>query len=151
MPRPSKPAAKKQDSTATIGFEAKLWLTADSRSAAETAEGNRSNNMDAAEASGAKIDEVKWARRQQPKQSNATTRRLAIMNLAIPGNEADIGKEHADTFRNVQHPDLRADYVLANPPFKMIGWWDAKLACVPRILQQIRIEAALSARPNVGI
>jgi len=57
------------------------------------------------------------ARRQQPKQSNATTRRLAIMNLAIRGIEADIGKEHADTFRSVQHPDLRADYVLANPPF----------------------------------
>jgi type I restriction enzyme M protein len=56
-------------------------------------------------------------RGQQPKQSNATTRRLAIMNLAIRGIEADIGKEHADTFRNVQHPDLRADYVLANPPF----------------------------------
>jgi type I restriction-modification system DNA methylase subunit len=50
-------------------------------------------------------------------ESNATTRRLAIMNLAIRGIEADIGKEHADTFRNVQHPDLRADYVLANPPF----------------------------------
>ncbi len=48
-------------------------------------------------------------------ESNATTRRLAIMNLAIRGIEADIGKEHADTFRSVQHPDLRADYVLANP------------------------------------
>ena len=47
-------------------------------------------------------------------ESNATTRRLAIMNLAIRGIEADIGKEHADTFRHVQHPDLRADYVLAS-------------------------------------
>ena len=56
-------------------------------------------------------------RRQQPKQSNATTRRLAIMNLAIRGIEADIGKEHADTFRRDLHPDLLADYVLANPPF----------------------------------
>ena len=56
-------------------------------------------------------------RRQQPKQSNATTRRLATMSLAIRGIEADIGKEHADTFRHVQHPDLRADYVIANPPF----------------------------------
>ncbi|WP_395718835.1 N-6 DNA methylase [Prosthecobacter sp.] len=62
-------------------------------------------------------------RRQQPKQSNATTRRLAIMNLAIRGIEADIGKEHADTFRNVQHPDLRADYVLANPPFNDSDWF----------------------------
>jgi type I restriction enzyme M protein len=56
-------------------------------------------------------------------ESNATTRRLAIMNLAIRGIEADIGQEHADTFRNVQHADLRADYVLANPPFNDSDWF----------------------------
>ena len=56
-------------------------------------------------------------------ESNATTRRLAIMNLAIRGIEADIGKEHADTFRAVQHPDLRADYVIANPPFNDSDWF----------------------------
>lgn len=56
-------------------------------------------------------------------ESNATTRRLAIMNLSIRGIEADIGKENADTFRNVQHPDLRADYVLANPPFNDSDWF----------------------------
>jgi tetratricopeptide (TPR) repeat protein len=39
------------------------------------------------------------------------------MNLAIRGIEADFGPEHADTFRRDLHPDLRADYVLANPPF----------------------------------
>jgi len=122
MPRPPKAAkATSKDSTANQGFEShggKLGDISiygqDSLSAAAT-------------------DEVKWARRQrpfglatrarrvrlrrqQPKQSNATTRRLAIMNLAIRG----IGKEHADTFRNVQHPDPArrdADYVLANPPF----------------------------------
>jgi hypothetical protein len=55
--------------------------------------------------------------RQQPKQSNATTRRLAVMNLALRGIEADFGPEHAGTFRRDLHPDLRADYVLANPPF----------------------------------
>ena len=49
--------------------------------------------------------------------SNATTRRLAVMNLALRGIEADLGHEHADTFRRDLHPDLRADYVLANPPF----------------------------------
>jgi type I restriction enzyme M protein len=42
-------------------------------------------------------------------------RRLAFMNLAIRGIEADIGKEHADTFRHVQHPDLAADFLLASP------------------------------------
>jgi type I restriction enzyme M protein len=56
-------------------------------------------------------------------ESNATTRRLAIMNLAIRGIEADIGKEHADTFRNVQHPDIRFDYILANPPFNDSDWF----------------------------
>ncbi len=55
-------------------------------------------------------------------ESNPTTRRLAIMNLALRGIEADFGKEHADTFRSVQHPDLRADYVLANPPFNDSDW-----------------------------
>jgi type I restriction enzyme M protein len=56
-------------------------------------------------------------------ESNATTRRLAVMNLAIRGIEADFGKEHADTFRRDQHPDLRADYVLANPPFNDSDWF----------------------------
>jgi type I restriction enzyme M protein len=56
-------------------------------------------------------------------ESNATTRRLAIMNLAIRGIEADIGKEHAYTFRAVQHPDLRADFCLANPPFNDSDWF----------------------------
>ena len=56
-------------------------------------------------------------------ESNATTRRLAIMNLAIRGIEADFGPEHADTFRRDLHPDLRADYVLANPPFNDSDWF----------------------------
>lgn len=56
-------------------------------------------------------------------ESNATTRRLAIMNLAIRGVEADFGPEHADTFRRDLHPDLRADYVLANPPFNDSDWF----------------------------
>ena len=52
-------------------------------------------------------------------ESNATTRRLAVMNLALRGIEADFGAEHADTFR----PDLRADYVIANPPFNDSDWF----------------------------
>ena len=46
-------------------------------------------------------------------------RRLAVMNLALRGIEADFGPEHADTFRR----DLRADYVLANPPFNDSDWF----------------------------
>lgn len=56
-------------------------------------------------------------------ESNATTRRLAIMNLAIRRIEANFGPEHADTFRRDLHPDLRADYVLANPPFNDSDWF----------------------------
>jgi type I restriction enzyme M protein len=56
-------------------------------------------------------------------ESNATTRRLAVMNLAIRGITADFGPEHADTFRRDLHPDLRADYVLANPPFNDSDWF----------------------------
>ena len=56
-------------------------------------------------------------------ESNATTRRLAIMNLAIRGIDADFGPEQADTFRRDLHPDLRADYVLANPPFNDSDWF----------------------------
>ena len=56
-------------------------------------------------------------------ESNSTTRRLALMNLALRGIEADFGPEHADTFRRDLHPDLRADYVLANPPFNDSDWF----------------------------
>ena len=56
-------------------------------------------------------------------ESNATTRRLAVMNLAIRGIEADFGPEQADTFRRDLHPDLRADFVLANPPFNDSDWF----------------------------
>lgn len=56
-------------------------------------------------------------------ESNSTTRRLAVMNLALRGIEADFGQEHADTFRRDLHPDLRADYVLANPPFNDSDWF----------------------------
>lgn len=44
------------------------------------------------------------------------------MNLAIRGIEADLGPKHADTFREDLHPDLRADFVIANPPFNVSQW-----------------------------
>jgi type I restriction enzyme M protein len=56
-------------------------------------------------------------------ESNPTTRRLAVMNLALRGIEADFGPEHADTFRRDLHADLRADYVIANPPFNDSDWF----------------------------
>ncbi len=60
-------------------------------------------------------------------ESNHTTWRLAKMNLAIRGIDADLGKENADTFLSDQHPDLRADVILANPPFNMSYWGAEKL------------------------
>jgi type I restriction enzyme M protein len=56
-------------------------------------------------------------------ESNPTTRRLAIMNLAIRGIEADFGSEHADTFRRDLHKDLKAQFVFSNPPFNDSDWY----------------------------
>ncbi len=53
-------------------------------------------------------------------ESNYTTWRLAKMNLAIRGIDAQIA--HGDTFHSDRHPDLKADYVLANPPFNDSDW-----------------------------
>jgi type I restriction enzyme M protein len=53
-------------------------------------------------------------------ESNYTTWRLAKMNLAIRGIDAQIA--HGDTFHNDRHPDLKADYILANPPFNDSDW-----------------------------
>jgi type I restriction enzyme M protein len=58
-------------------------------------------------------------------ESNYTTWRLAKMNLAIRGIDAQIA--HGDTFHNDRHPDLKADYVLANPPFNDSDWRGALL------------------------
>lgn len=55
-------------------------------------------------------------------ESNSTTWKLAKMNLAIRGIEANLGPQNADTFRNDLHKDLKADFILANPPFNMSDW-----------------------------
>jgi type I restriction enzyme M protein len=60
-------------------------------------------------------------------ESNPTTWRLAKMNLAIRGIDCDLGAEHADSFRRDMHKDLKADYVLANPPFNDSDWGGAQL------------------------
>ncbi len=60
-------------------------------------------------------------------ESNPTTWKLAAMNMAIRGIDFNFGKKNADTFLDDQHPDLRADYVMANPPFNIKDWWHASL------------------------
>ena len=58
-------------------------------------------------------------------ESNYTTWRLAKMNLAIRGIEGQI--DHGDTFHNDRHPDLKADFILANPPFNVSDWGGERL------------------------
>ncbi len=59
--------------------------------------------------------------------ANPTTWKMAQMNLAIRGIEADLGKFSADTFFDDCHPQLKADFVMANPPFNLSGWGADKL------------------------
>lgn len=60
-------------------------------------------------------------------ESNPTTWKMAKMNLAIRGLEADLGEHQADTFLNDLHPTLKADYVMANPPFNLKKWGQEQL------------------------
>ena len=59
-------------------------------------------------------------------ESNYTTWRIAQMNLAIRGIEGQIA--HGDSFHNDRHPDLKADFILANPPFNVSDWGGERLA-----------------------
>ena len=73
-------------------------------------------------AHGGKIDDLSI----YGQESNYTTWRLAKMNLAIRGIDGNI--KHGDTFHNDQHPDLKADFIIANPPFNISDWGGDRLA-----------------------
>ena len=60
-------------------------------------------------------------------ESNPTTWKLAKMNLAIRRIEANLGGQHADSFHHDLHKDVKADYILANPPFNMYEWGGERL------------------------
>lgn len=60
-------------------------------------------------------------------ESNHTTWRLAKMNLAIRHIDANLGQEPADSFLRDQHKDLKADFIVANPPFNMSDWGGEQL------------------------
>jgi type I restriction enzyme M protein len=93
----------------------------------------------------------------------AATRRLCLMNLAVHGLDGDLGQSYGDTFHNDQHKTLRADYVLANPPFNISDWGGEKLADDPRWVHGIppkgnanfawlqHLLARLSSRGRAGI
>lgn len=55
-------------------------------------------------------------------EANPDTWKMAIMNLTIRGMEADLGSYHADTFSKDQHSSLKADFIMANPPFNYQPW-----------------------------
>lgn len=55
-------------------------------------------------------------------ESNPTTWKLAKMNMALKGIDADLGDQWADTFANPVHKDLKADFVLSNPPYNISSW-----------------------------
>jgi type I restriction enzyme M protein len=60
-------------------------------------------------------------------EQNPTTWRLAKMNLALHGIEANLGLEWGDSFHHDVHPDLRADFILTNPPFNVSEWGGERL------------------------
>jgi len=80
------------------------------------------------EAHGGKVGDVSI----YGQESNPTTWRLSAMNLSIRGIDFNLGREPADTFTRDQHPDLRADFILANPPFNVSDWWHGSLEGDPR-------------------
>ena len=75
------------------------------------------------EAHGGRVDDIAV----YGQESNPTTWKLAKMNLAIRGITSDLGKENADSFHKDLHPDLKADFILANPPFNMSDWGGERL------------------------
>lgn len=60
-------------------------------------------------------------------ESNPDTWKMAKMNMAIRGLEANFGSYQANTFLNDLHPTLKADYIMANPPFNVSEWWNQSL------------------------
>jgi type I restriction enzyme M protein len=93
----------------------------------------------------------------------AQTRRLCLMNLAVHGLDGDLGEAYGSSFTNDQHKTLRADYILANPPFNISDWDGDKLTDDPRWVHGIppkgnanfawlqHMLARLSSRGRAGI
>lgn len=77
-------------------------------------------------------------------ESIAETWRLCKMNLAIRGIDGDLGKENADTFGNDQHKLLKADFVLANPPFNIKDWG------APNLTEDVRWKYGMPPTGNAN-
>lgn len=77
-------------------------------------------------------------------EANPDTWKMAKMNMAIRGIDADFGPYHADTFRNDLHKSLKADFVLANPPFNYHPWGQEDL------LQDVRWKYGIPPASNAN-
>ncbi len=77
-------------------------------------------------------------------ESIAETWRLCKMNLAIRGIDGNLGKENADTFGNDQHRMLKADYILANPPFNIKDWG------APNLTEDVRWKYGMPPAGNAN-
>ena len=65
-------------------------------------------------------------------ESNPGTWKMAKMNLAIRGLEGNLGNKNADSFTDDQHKNLRADFIIANPPYNLKQYWKPSLEGDPR-------------------
>ena len=77
-------------------------------------------------------DALEAIEKENPKLKGIIERNRYMQLQLEVGIDFNFGKQPADTFSNDQHPDLRADYVMANPPFNMSEWWSGKLEDDPR-------------------
>lgn len=77
-------------------------------------------------------------------EANPSTWKMAHMNLAIRGLEGNLGKNYADTFFDDQHPTLKADYIMANPPFNLDEWGQ------PSLLDDVRWKYGVPPEGNAN-
>lgn len=77
-------------------------------------------------------------------EANPSTWKMAKMNLAIRGLEGNLGKTYADTFFNDQHPTLKADFIMANPPFNLSDWGQ------PSLLDDVRWKYGIPPSGNAN-
>ena len=103
--------AKKKDNTTSIGFEDAIWRAAD----------KLRGNLNASEYEGVVLGLIFLKYISDKFEANPSTWKMAHMNVAIRGLEANLGQSYADTFFNDQHPMLKADFIMANPPFNLLS------------------------------
>lgn len=77
-------------------------------------------------------------------EANPSTWKMAHMNIAIRGLEANLGETYADTFFNDQHPNLKADFIMANPPFNLDKWGQ------PSLLEDVRWKYGVPPAGNAN-